>query len=390
MLQRLLEVKNLRIAVNDPEAAVHGDRPTAFMDATFVGNDHIEDWQAGQPLPVGWIEVIPGISYGVGAGEVLALIGESASGKSLALLGAFALLSGGARTLGGTVTYDGLTFHPAGSPQMPEAKRKRKRVEKRRRSLAGTVMAEYDPEWARRVGMEVGFLFQDPIAAWTPTQVIGDQAGEALGIHTDLPVAEIKERVLDTLGEVQLPKSNRFFSAFATDVSRGQGQRAMLAAALVKGPRLLIADEPLTGLDPPVAAAILELIRDMQRKRGMGMILVTHDLATVAGIADRVAVVYAGRIIEHGPVREVFHAPKHPYTSGLLGSIPGIGKGRLRTISGEAHRLTDVPPGRCTFVNRCEFATGQCFASEPSLETIGPSSVACHLASLLDLPGVGR
>lgn len=390
MPQPLLEVTNLRIAVNDQDAAVRGDRPPPRLDPTYVtGEGGVEDWQAGMPLPVGWVEVIPGISYGVDAGEVLALIGESASGKSLALLGAFALLSGGARTLGGTVTYDGNTFHPAGSPQMPEDKGKRRRVAKRRKSLAGTVMAEYEPGWAERVGMEVGFLFQDPIAAWTPTQVIGEQAGEALGIHTDLSVEEIEERVFDALGEVQLPKSNRLFGAFAIDVSRGQGQRAMLAAALVKAPRLLIADEPLTGLDAPVAAAILDLIRDMQRKRGMGMILVTHDLATVAGIADRVAVVYGGRIIEEGPVREVFHAPKHPYTSGLLGSIPGTGK-RLRPIEGEAPRLTDVPPGRCTFVNRCQFATGQCFASEPSLETIGPSQVACHHASLLDLPGVGE
>ena len=374
MSPRLFEVEGLRIAVNDQGAAVRGDRepPTDVH---------------GERLPFGWVEAIPEATYGVDASETLAIIGESSSGKSLMLLGAFGLLPGGTRVLGGTVTYRGTSFEPAGyrhDPTQPIGRKERKRLKR-----AGTVMDESDPEWARLVATEVGFLFQNPLSSWTPIIEIGPQAGEVLDEHTDLSAGEIKERVMDALGEVHLPKSKRLFGAFSNELSRGMGQRAMLAAALVKAPRLLVADEPLSGLDVSVAAAILDLLKDLKERRNMAMIIVTHDLAVVSRIADRVAVVYAGRIIEEGAVGTMFRHPRHPYTSGLLGSLPALTSGRLRPIPGEQPSLASVPAGRCVFADRCQFVDEACLASEPRLQSAGSGSVACHHAPALNLPGIG-
>ena len=340
----------------------------------------------GERLPFGWVEAIPGASFGVAEAETLAIVGESSSGKSLMLLGAFGLLPSGTRVLGGAVTYRGALFEPAGhrdEPTQPIRRKERKRLER-----AGTVMDEVDPDWAHLVATEIGFLFQNPISSWTPILEIGTQAGEVLDEHTDLSEEEIRERVMDALGEVHLPRSKRLFGAFSSELSRGMGQRAMLAAALVKTPRMLVADEPLSGLDVSVAAAILDLLKDLKERRNMAMIIVTHDLAVVARIADRVAVVYAGRVIEEGAVGSVFKRPMHPYTSGLLGSLPALTTGRLRPIPGEQPPLAAVTAGRCVFADRCEFVNDACLASEPHLHAAGAGSVACHSAAELDLPGI--
>ena len=243
--------------------------------------------------------------------------------------------------------------------------------------------------WARAVGSEVGFLFQDPISSWTPILEIGPQAGEALATHTDLTDDEIQERVLDALGEVQPPKSNRMMRAFSSQLSRGMGQRAMLAAALVKAPKLPIADEPLSGLDVSVSAAILDLIEDLNERRGMAMAMVTHDLPVVARVADRVAVVYGGRIVEEGPVAETYYHPRHPYTSGLLGSIPALATGRLRPIPGEQPPLTEITVDRSSFAARCAYADEMCRSAEPPDRDTLVRCVACHHAHELSLPGLG-
>lgn len=373
MSQRLFEVDGLRVAVNDQDTAVRGDRepPTSIH---------------GDRLPFGWIEVIPGASFGVGTAETLAIVGESSSGKSLMLLGAFGLLPSGARVLGGTTTYRGISFEPAGRRDEPTRPIRRK--EQKRLKRAGTVMDEVDPEWARLVALEIGFLFQNPISSWTPILEIGPQAGEVLDEHTDLSDEEITERVMDALGEVQLPNSKRLFRAFSSELSRGMGQRAMLAAALVKAPNLLVADEPLSGLDVSVAAAILDLLKDLKERRHMAMIIVTHDLAVVARVADRVAVVYAGRVIEEGAVGDLFRRPRHPYTSGLLGSLPALTVARLRPIPGEQSPLAGVPAGRCVFADRCAFVDEICLTSEPPFQTVDDGGVACHRAVELDLPGI--
>ena len=327
------------------------------------------------------------MSFSVDNGEVLALVGESASGKSLALMGGFSLLSPGARVLGGRTRFGDVTYLPGGDTAVSDTKRSRKQRKESRNS--GTVVAEYsDDAWRRVVGTQIGFMFQNPVGSWTPDIVIGEQAGESLAAHSDLSVEEIEERVFDALGEVELPRTQRLFGAFRHELSRGMAQRAMLAAALTKAPSLLIADEPLTGLDPPVAAAIMELIKDMLARRDMAMIVVTHDLAAVAGLADRVAVMYGGVIVEEGPVIEIYHHPKHPYTAGLIGSIPGIRPGRLTSIPGEAPRLVDVDRGRCVFVDRCEMATDICRVTHPDTRPLGATLVACHNAQPEGLAGI--
>jgi oligopeptide/dipeptide ABC transporter ATP-binding protein len=370
----LFEVKDLRVAVaDDRHAMAGGDGP--------VTDD-------GEQLGSGWVELLSGVSFSVDEGEVLALVGESASGKSLMLMGAFGLLSSGARVIGGTSIYHGHAYQPFHPWYGEDDKRSRK--EKKQRRIAGTAVAAYtDSEWARLVGTEVGFMFQNPLGAWTPDVVIGEQSGEALGEHTDLTPEEIEERVYDALGEVDLPKSKRLFGAFRHQLSRGMAQRAMLAAALTKAPRLLIADEPLNGLDASVAASIMELIRDMQEKRNMSMIFITHDLASVARVANRVGVVYGGQIVEQAPVSDIYHSPKHPYTAGLIGAIPGATSDRLTEIEGEAPLLIELERSGCSFVQRCVYATDVCRTQIPVPTTIGTSEVRCHLAGELTLRGVG-
>jgi oligopeptide/dipeptide ABC transporter ATP-binding protein len=369
----LFEVEGLRIAVAHDRRRLKGDDGPVTED--------------GEQLGSGWVEVLPGASYGVHAGEVLGLVGESASGKSLMVMGAFGLLSSGARVIGGTTRYKGREyrpFHPwRGDDDEPSRK------ERMQRRIAGTAVARYtDDAWVRLIGTDVGFLFQNPVGAWTPDLVIGQQSGEALEEHTDLSVQEIEQRVLDALGEVNLPKSRRLLGAFRHELSRGMAQRAMLAAALTRTPHLLIADEPFNGLDAPVAAGIMELIVDMREMRNMAMVFVTHDLAAVARIANRVAVVYGGEIVEQAPVEAIYSQPKHPYTAGLVGSIPGVTTGRLRHIEGEAPLLVGIDRGSCSFAPRCEYATDMCRSIAPGTSIVGTAEVRCHHAAELDLPGI--
>ena len=301
--------------------------------------------------------VVDGVDLVVDAGETLALIGESASGKSLIALGALDLLSPGARVVAGATRFEGATLQ-----DLP------------------------DDDWRRLVGMGIGVLFQDAIGAWDPLDLMGLQSGEVLDAHTELTQEEIQGRVLEALGEVGLSKK-RHFLAFSHEVSRGQAQRMMLAAALLAAPRLLIADEPLSGLDVTVARAVLDLIDDLRSKRGMGMLLVTHDLAMVAAIADRVAVVYSGMIVEESTAGAMYRRPRHPYTAGLLGSIPGLVGGRLRPIPGEAPDIFEVVVG-CPFAPRCEYAVDRCRGERPALRPLDDALVACHRAEELTLRGV--
>lgn len=372
----LLSVDHLDVAVYDAEAAHRRE-------------DHrLTEGPGGRPLPPGWVHVVRDVSFSVNREEVLAFVGESGSGKSLTVMGSLGLLAPGARTIGGSVALLGHRvdlWATALERGRRDTWRERRRRKKRMRAFMGELL---DPQWRHLMGMEVGVLFQDAVASWDPTSVIGRQSGEALEAHTDLGREEIEQRVLDALGDVKLPK--RGFSAFRHELSRGQAQRAMLAAALVKAPSLLIADEPLSGLDASVASAILDLIDDMRHKRGLGMIIVTHDLATVAAVADRVAVVYGGRIVEEGRVDDIFHRPVHPYTEGLLGSIPVLGGGRLRPIEGSPPKLVEVRHDRCAFAPRCPYAEPRCLDGAPPLAKVHQSRSACIRANELLLRGVGR
>lgn len=371
MLQPIFEVRNLGVAVNDLEAARKRPQQGVMVEPY------------GPALPFGWVDAIDDVSFSVYPGEVLAIVGESGSGKTLSVMGSLGLLDGGAKVSRGTVLFDGQQIRPTLALERQRKGRWRRKVRKRERFLEELL----DDDWRHIMGTEIGVLFQNALGGWNPVEIIGEQAGEALDEHTELSLSEIQNRVLDALGEVQLPRQSKYVS-FANELSRGQAQRAMLAAALVKGPRLLIADEPLTGLDAGVAAAILKLIRDMQAKRQMAMIFITHDLAQVAALADRVAIMYGGRIVEIGPVDDVFHRPHHPYTEGLLGALPRPGVHRLTPIAGDVPKITDVPIDECALAPRCPYAVETCSAAVPQLAAVASGEVACWRAVELDLRGV--
>ncbi len=371
MPQPIFEVENLGVAINDLSAA-RGRRQKGVM---------IEPY--GPALPYGWVDAIVDVSFAVYPGEVLAIVGESGSGKTLTALGSLGLLSGGAKVSRGTVRFDGMQIRPTRRLEQKRERRWRRKVRKREAFMEELL----DDDWRRVMGTEVGVLFQNAIGGWNPVSIIGKQAGEVLDEHTELTLGEIQDRVLDALGEVQLPKESKFLS-FPDELSRGQAQRAMLAAALVKGPRLLVADEPLTGLDAGVAASILSLIRDMQEKRQMAMIFITHDLAQVASLATRVAIMYGGRIVEIGPVNDVFSSPRHPYTEGLLGAIPRPGVDRLRPIEGDVPKITDVPVAACALAPRCGYAVPGCSEKLPPLIGDEAGAVACLLTGDLELRGI--
>jgi oligopeptide/dipeptide ABC transporter ATP-binding protein len=301
--------------------------------------------------------VVRDAAFSVDRGETLALVGESGSGKSLMALGSVDLLPSGARVASGTTRFEGATLQD-----------------------------REETDWRRLVGMGIGVLFQDAIGAWDPIDLIGDQSGEGLEEHEGLVGEELQRRVLDALGRVKLP-GRLSFSSFVHQMSRGQAQRAMLAAALLSEPRLLIADEPLSGLDVTVGRAVLDLIEDMRRERGMGMILVTHDLGVVASVADRVAVVYGGMIVEEAPAGGLYRTPRHPYTSGLLRSVPGLGPRRLEPIEGDSPDLWDVAE-ECPFAPRCPYAVAACRAGRPELRRVDGSQVACVRAEELTLRGI--
>ncbi len=368
----LFEVTDLRIAVFDQVAAARNQ------------DQGVLDPMTGEPLGRGWVEVVAGISFHVAPGEALALVGESASGKSITMMGTLGLLGSGAKAVGGAVTFRGARMDPWAAPEdTRNTWRERRRRRKRSKAFMGELL---DADWRRVMGTEIGILFQDPVASWSPDGVIGRQAGEVLAEHSDLDDEEIERRVLDALGEVNLP-GVRKYASFRHELSRGEAQRAMLAAALVKAPSLIVADEPLAGLDAAVGAAILDLLRDMKRSRGLAMIIATHDLATVASIADRVAVVYGGQIVEQGPADEIFASPRHPYTEGLLGSIPWAGLERLRPIAGSPPPLVEIPRDRCSFADRCDYAQAACLDGVPELTAAG--RVRCVRSAELDLRGVG-
>lgn len=304
-----------------------------------------------------WHTVIIDQSFSIAEGEVLAMVGESGSGKSLLAMGCVDLLRPGSRVTEGST------------------------------SLLGERLEDLDEEEiARLIGLGLGVMFQDARGAWNPLELIGFQSTEGLEEHTELTTEEIQQRVFDALGEVKLPK-RRAFTAFVDELSRGQAQRAMLAATLLTNPRMLIADEPLSGLDVTVARAVLDLIEDMRAKRGMAVLFVTHDLGVVAAVADRVAVVYGGMIVELADAATLFHTPRHPYTSGLLRSIPGWVQGRLEPIEGDTPELPNLPRG-CPFAPRCPYVVDRCRQDRPVLERVGATDVACWRADEIELVGI--
>ncbi|MCJ8143404.1 ABC transporter ATP-binding protein [Ancylobacter sp. A5.8] len=307
---------------------------------------------------------VSNVDFTVDRGEVVGLVGESGSGKSLSMLAVMGLLP---RQLhvSGSIRFDGVEI--CGAP------------ERRMRSLRG-----------RRIAM----VFQDPMTALNPVKTIGAQITETIRLHNPtLSRAEVKARALALLEIVAIPAPERRFEQYPHEFSGGMRQRVVIAIAIANDPDLLIADEPTTALDVTIQAQIMEIFARLREERGMAVVLITHDLGLVAGLADRMSVLYAGRVAERGPVGPVFAAPRHPYTAGLLAAVPSIDDvaERLYAIPGTPPSLGDRPEA-CTFAPRCDFAVPLCRTSEPALTRVGSALVACHRAgelSLSDLPRKG-
>ncbi|MBP8538920.1 ABC transporter ATP-binding protein [Streptomyces sp. MK37H] len=290
---------------------------------------------------------VDGLDLTVRRGEIVALVGESGSGKTLTALSVMGLLPPGARITGGHIT------------------------------LGEDDLASLPPKRMDRIrGHRMAMLFQQPKAMLDPTATVRSQVAEPLRLHQGLSRRQARTRVVELLRHVGIPEPERRASAYAHQLSGGMAQRVMIAAALAGEPGLLIADEPTTALDATVQAQILRLLRRKQRESGMSVLLITHDLTIVTSIADRVAVMYAGRVVEEGSVREVFDAPEHPYTRALLkASLLQSEEGRLFSIPGSATQSRGLDHG-CRFQPRCPLAlalgiTGECSGAEPPLHTCG-------------------
>ena len=274
----------------------------------------------------GTVQAVDDVSFHVNRGEVLGLVGESGCGKSVTSLSILRLVPYPGRLVGGEIWFGGRDLLALDLDEMPDVR-----------------------------GKQIAMIFQQPQSSLNPVYRAGEQIGEAMEIHLDLSDEDVERRVLAMLKEVGISDPERRSRSYPHELSGGMAQRVMIAMALAAGPALLIADEPTTALDVTIQAQILDLIRRLNRDLGMGVILITHDLGVVAEMADRVAVMYAGEIVEQAEVRPLFRDPKHPYTRGLIGSIPTLGvvKEELETIPGVVPSLLDLPPG-CRFASRCK------------------------------------
>jgi oligopeptide/dipeptide ABC transporter ATP-binding protein len=298
-----------------------------------------------EPLPV-----VNDVSFEVAPGETLAVVGETGSGKSLTMLSVMGLLP---------------------SPPM--------RISSGHMRFAGRELTALPSEEMRRLrGAELAMVYQDPMTSLNPVMRIGDQIAEAMTSH-GVPGPEASRRAREALARVGMPAPERTAAAYPHEFSGGMRQRAMIAMALALEPRLLIADEPTTALDVTTQQQILTLVQGLRERTEMAIIWVTHDLSVVARLAQRVIVMYAGRVVEHGSVRRIFHAPEHPYTASLLGSLPkpsGEERPTLVNIPGAPPDPGEVPPG-CPFEPRCPQAVASCATDPPALTDRGDGAAAC-------------
>jgi oligopeptide/dipeptide ABC transporter ATP-binding protein len=303
-------------------------------------------------VEIGARRVVDGVSFALAPGETLALVGESGCGKSLTALALLGLLPGAARLAGGAAL------------------------------LEGTDLARLDERALRRIrGNRAAIVFQDPIGSLDPLMTVGDQLAEGLRAHRDLTRAAARDAALAMLRAVGIAEPERRLAQHPFELSGGMCQRVMIAIALAARPSVLIADEPTTALDVTIQAQILDLMKTLRRERGTAILLITHDMGVVADMADRVAVMYAGRIVETGPVETIFAAPRHPYTSLLLRSVPRLDdapKEAMAVIDGAVPGPEAWPEG-CRFAPRCPLAEPACVAAVPPLEPIGDGrGVACR------------
>jgi oligopeptide transport system ATP-binding protein len=329
-----------RLSLRRRAAATGRDRPTP---AHLL---EVSDLRVEFATDDGIVHAVNGVSFHVDAGETLAIVGESGSGKSVSVLSVLRLIpEPPGRIVSGSVRFE------------------------------GTDLLRLDPESLRRIrGSRVGMIFQEPLSSLNPVFTIGDQVAEAIRSHEAVSHRAARTRVVELLGLVNIANPRRIVDAYPHQLSGGMCQRVMLSMAIACRPRLLIADEPTTALDITTQAQLLELIRGLQADLGMAVIWITHDLGIVAGIADRVQVMYAGRIVESADAETLYGDPLHPYTLALLGCIPRLDAARsdrLTTIPGAPPDLVRRSVG-CPFAPRCTFRVDRSMLEDPSLEPVGP------------------
>lgn len=298
----------------------------------------------------GEVRVVDNVSFTVSPGRLTGIVGESGSGKTITALSIMRLLPEGARTVGGSINFEGIDLL-----KLKEAEMRRIR------------------------GARMAMIFQEPMTSLNPVFTIGNQVGEAIRLHQRTGRAETRERTIEALRMVGIADPERRVHDYPHQLSGGMRQRVMIAMALACNPRLLIADEPTTALDVTIQAQILDLIRALQQRLGLAVILVTHDLGVVAQYADDVVILYAARVMERCSAAELFQNPLNPYTRALLESIPGIGgrQRRLKAIAGSIPSAA-APPSGCRFHPRCPMAVAQCAQIDPPLEPKKPGhDVAC-------------
>ena len=309
--------------------------------------------------PEGEVHAVNDVSFAVGAGETVGVVGESGSGKSQTFLAIMGLLAGNGRARG--------------------------RVLFRERELLGLTEAELNNIRGSRIAM----IFQDAMTSLNPYLRISRQMTEVLVTHRGLGRRAARDAAVAMLERVHVPEARRRFDAYPHEFSGGMRQRVMIAMALLCGPDLLIADEPTTALDVTIQAQILDLLRELKRTSNTAIVLITHALGVVAGLCDRVLVMYGGGIVEEAPVRDVFHAPQHPYTQALLRATPRLdaaGGAELRSIPGQPPNLQRLPGG-CIFAERCNWRMERCLVETPALREIAPGRrKACHLDHLDPTP----
>jgi peptide/nickel transport system ATP-binding protein len=320
----------------------------------------VSDLTVTFPSEAGPLRAVRSISYEVMAGEFLGLVGESGSGKSVSSLAVMNLLPPHAQ-VGGSVRLDG-----------------------------EEILGRPDAELSRLRGKRMAMVFQDPLSALTPVYTVGDQLAEAILVHENVGKNAAHEKAVDLLALVGIPNPRQRASAFPHEFSGGMRQRVMIAMAIANDPALIIADEPTTALDVTIQAQVIEVLQKARSVTGAAIVLITHDLGVIAGVADRVAVMYAGRIIEIGAVDDVFYRPRMPYTLGLLGSIPRADvkqREPLTPIEGSPPSLLQLPPG-CPFTPRCPMRQEICREREPELLLLGASGPghrsACHFRETLE------
>ena len=319
----------------------------------------VKNLQTQFPTRAGLVRAVDGVSFHLDSGELLGLVGESGCGKSISALSVMRLIAPPGKIVGGEITFDGRNLLKLSEAEMRQIR-----------------------------GDDIAMIFQDPMTSLNPVFTVGEQIAEALRLHRKLSRRAAREAAIAAMHEVSIPDPARRVDDYPHQLSGGMRQRVMIAMALACDPKLLIADEPTTALDVTIQAQILELLDELRKNRELAVLLITHDLGVVAEVADRGAVMYTGRIGDYSPVDELFSRPKHPYTEGLLRSVPKLSSAavakqeRLETIEGTVPSPTDLPPG-CHFAPRCPHRLPRCTEEEIPLSDLeGDVRVRCVLFDL--------